>query len=87
MEAGGGAQRACLCEDSAHCLQPVVFMPPTVQELQAQLAGHLLGLNTAVLFSPSIILSVPPVDFANHPSFSTDIGKPVHTRLCTFTAV
>lgn len=62
-------------------------MPPTVQELQAQLAGHLLSLNTAVLFSPSIILSVPPVDFANHPSFSTDIGKPVHKRVRTFTAV
>lgn len=88
--AGGqdrGSRRRGFCEDSAHCLLPVVFMPPTVQELQAQLAGHLLGLNTAVLFSPSIILSIPPVDFANHPSFSTDIGKPVHKRLCTFTAV
>lgn len=59
-------------------------MPPTVQELQAQLAGP--GLNTAVLFSPSIILYVPPVDFANHPSFAL-ILQHWHMQTCLQTHV
>lgn len=60
-----GAQCACLCKDPAQCLLPVVLMPPTVQELQAQRAGHLLGLNAALLFFPPIIISVPPAVSAN----------------------
>lgn len=71
---------------SARCLLPVVLMPPTVQELQAQLLGHLLGLNTAVLFSPSIVLSIPPVDFANHPSFAL-ILQHWHMQTCLQTHV
>lgn len=39
---------AFVSEDSAQCLLPVVLVPPTVPGLQAQLVGHLLGLNTAV---------------------------------------
>lgn len=85
-EASRGAQCVCLCEDSAQCLLPVVLMPPTVQELQAQLVGHLLGLNTAVLFSASIILSIPPVDFANHPSFALVLLH-WHTQTCLRTHV
>lgn len=77
-----GAQCTCLCKDPAQCLLPVVLMPPAVQELQAQRAGHFLGLNTAVLFFPSIIISVPPAVSANRLhllSFSnTDICRLVY---------
>lgn len=76
---GEGAQCTRLCKDPAQCLLPVVLMPPTVQELQAQRAGHLLGLNTAVLFFPSIIIAIPPAVSANRlhllSSSNTDICR------------
>lgn len=58
-------------------------MPPTVGELQAQLVGYLLGLYTAALSFPSIILSLPPADYANNPSVAVIHSFPraqTHTK-------
>lgn len=67
----GSRQRRAACvsrRSRVHCLLPVVLMPPTVRQLQAQLVGYLLGLYTAAPSFPSVLLSLPPAVCANSPS-------------------
>lgn len=83
MEVVRGVQYVCLCETVPSIL-PVVLMPPTVGELQAQLVGYLLGLYTAALSFPSVLLSLPPADYANSPSVALIHSFPgawTHTKV------
>lgn len=83
----GSSQRSTICVSlwgCAQCLLPVVLMPPTVGELQAQLVGYLLGLYTATLSFPSIIFSLPPADNAKSPSVAVIHSFPraqTHTKV------